>query len=273
MIARFGYLLAINWNLGEENTQTVEQQRAMAGYIRSLDPAGHHIVLHANAQDEVYGRLLGEQSPLTGLSLQNSYAAGHERTLRWVNASRKSRQAVGGSRRRAGVVQSRRASRSWLQRFQRQGPAGNAIQTIHDIRKWTLWGNLMAGGAGVEHYFGYQLPENDLVAEDFRIARKVGTTADRWSSFERTKIPFWEMTNANALVGNSNDNSRYCLARGASCTGLSAVWRHRRSRSEPGRRPVPRELVRSTERGKAHARVGAVGCGRCLEIGRSSERP
>ena len=46
MIARFGYLLAINWNLGEENTQTVEQQRAMAGYIRSLDPYRHHIVLH-----------------------------------------------------------------------------------------------------------------------------------------------------------------------------------------------------------------------------------
>ena len=26
----------------------------------------------------------------------------------------------------------------------------------------------MAGGAGVEYYFGYWLPENDLVAENFR---------------------------------------------------------------------------------------------------------
>jgi len=26
----------------------------------------------------------------------------------------------------------------------------------------------MAGGAGVECYFGYQLPENDLLLEDFR---------------------------------------------------------------------------------------------------------
>ena len=39
---------------------------------------------------------------------------------------------------------------------------------MHDIRKLTLWGKLMAGGAGVEYYFGYQLPENDLVCEDFR---------------------------------------------------------------------------------------------------------
>ncbi len=39
---------------------------------------------------------------------------------------------------------------------------------MHDIRKYCLWGNLMAGGAGVEYYFGYQLPEHDLNLEDFR---------------------------------------------------------------------------------------------------------
>ena len=38
---------------------------------------------------------------------------------------------------------------------------------IHDIRKQTLWANIMAGGAGVEYYFGYQLPENDLIMEDY----------------------------------------------------------------------------------------------------------
>ena len=46
LVARFGYLLALNWNLSEENTQTPEQQRAMSGYIRSTDPYGHHIVMH-----------------------------------------------------------------------------------------------------------------------------------------------------------------------------------------------------------------------------------
>jgi hypothetical protein len=217
MIARFGYLLAINWNLGEENTQTAEQQRAMAGYIRSLDPYGHHIVLHTypNSQDEVYGRLLGEQSPLTGLSLQNSYSAAHERTLRWVKASRKAG--------RPWVVAGDEQGSSSLgvppdpgyKGFSGKGPEGNAIQTTHDIRKWTLWGNLMAGGAGVEYYFGYQLPENDLVAEDFRSREKSWDYGRIALEFFRThKVPFWEMTNANALVGNtSNDNSRYCLAR------------------------------------------------------------
>ena len=159
--------------------------------------------------------MLGEQSPLTGLSLQNSYAAGHERTLRWVNASHRAG--------RPWVVAGDEQGSSSLgvppdpgyKGFSGKGPQGNAIQTIHDIRKWTLWGNLMAGGAGVEHYFGYQLPENDLVAEDFRSREKSWDYGRIALEFFRThKIPFWEMTNANALVGNtSNDNSRYCLAR------------------------------------------------------------
>ena len=43
--------------------------------------------------------------------------------------------------------------------------AGKVGYSIEDVRKQTLWGNLMAGGAGVEYYFGYQLPENDLICD------------------------------------------------------------------------------------------------------------
>ncbi len=42
------------------------------------------------------------------------------------------------------------------------------IYTQHEVRKQTLWGVLMAGGAGVEYYFGYQFTQNDLVCEDWR---------------------------------------------------------------------------------------------------------
>lgn len=38
LVARFGYELALNWNLGEENTQTTVQQRAMIQYIHDVDP-------------------------------------------------------------------------------------------------------------------------------------------------------------------------------------------------------------------------------------------
>ncbi len=217
MIARFGHLLALNWNLGEENTQTVDEQRAMAEHIRNVDPYTHPIVLHTypNGQEQVYGALVGEESPLAGVSLQNPYAAAHERTVRWVTASRKAGKPW--------VVASDEQGSSNLgvppdpgyKGFSGKGPQGNAIQTIHDIRKWTLWGNLMAGGAGVEYYFGYQLPENDLLAEDFRSRERswdFGRIAIQF--FRAHGIPFWDMTSANGLVGNAaNDNSRYCLAR------------------------------------------------------------
>jgi hypothetical protein len=87
--------------------------------------------------------------------------------------------------------------------------------TRHDIRKNTLWGNLMAGGAGVEYYFGYALPENDLECEDWRSREGAWQDCRRALDFFRNeKIPFWEMQEAGALVGNTKrDNTRYCLAK------------------------------------------------------------
>ena len=219
LIARFGYLLALNWNIGEENTQSSEQQLAMAMNLRDTDPyGGHHIVIHTfpNRQEAVYPALLGSRSPFTGASLQMAWNAVHERTLRWL-------------------VASAQAKKPWVAANDEQGPAGLGVPpdpgysgfagkdaqgrdvgyTLHDIRKYSLWGNLMAGGAGVEYYFGYGLADNDLVAENFRSRDKsweYGRIAVDF--FHSQKIPFWDMTNANGLVGNDkSDNSRYCFAK------------------------------------------------------------
>ena len=42
-----------------------------------------------NKQDEIYSQLLGDQSELTGASLQNSWQQTHQKTLQWVKASRR----------------------------------------------------------------------------------------------------------------------------------------------------------------------------------------
>jgi hypothetical protein len=219
LIARFGHELALNWNLGEENTQSPEQQRAMAGYIRHTDPYGHHIVVHTypNRQDQVYTQLLGDKSVLTGASLQNGWNETHAKTLRWV-------------------VESARAGRPWVVANDEQGPSnlgvppdpgyagfkgkagekdGKGGYDLNDIRKAVLWGNLMAGGAGVEYYFGYQLPQNDLGCQDFRSRdRSWDYCRIALEFFRDFKIPFWEMANADALIGNPrNENTRYCLAK------------------------------------------------------------
>lgn len=86
--------------------------------------------------------------------------------------------------------------------------------TLHDIRKATLWGTLLAGGAGVEYHFGYRLPQSDLVCEDFRSRdRSWDYCRIALEFFCEHQIPFWRMENADELVGNpGHDNSRYCFA-------------------------------------------------------------
>ena len=219
LVARFGYALALNWNIGEENTQSSEQQLAMAMNLRDTDAyGGHHIVVHTfpNEQEKVYPALVGSQSPFTGASLQMLWNAVHERTVRWVRASAA-------------------AKKPWVVANDEQGPANLGVPpdpgyagfagkdaqgrdvgySLHDIRKYSLWGNLMAGGAGVEYYFGYALPDNDLVAENFRSRDKTwdyGRIAIDF--FQSQKIPFWEMSNVDELVGNTaHDNSRYAFAK------------------------------------------------------------
>ena len=132
------------------------------------------------------------------------------------------------------MLASAQAGKPWVVANDEQGPADLGVPpdpgypgfagkdakgrdvgyTLHDIRKHTLWGNLMAGGAGVEYYFGYRLPDNDLVAENFRSRDKswdYGRIALEF--FHAQKIPFWEMTNADALVGNDEARQQPVLLR------------------------------------------------------------
>lgn len=220
LIARYGHNLALNWNLGEENTQTTGQQMAMAGYIKTVDPYDHHIVVHTfpNQQEKVYRPLLGKDSPFTGASLQNS------------NVTKCHHEVVGWTR------DSAKAGKPWAIAFDEPGDAGygmppddsypgmaklrkgkdaNKIPTVDQVRKYTLWGTLMAGGFGVEYYFGYKLPQNDLLCEDWRSRDQSWDYARHaLEFFHNNKIPFQDMKAADELVGNATfDNSAYCFAK------------------------------------------------------------
>jgi hypothetical protein len=86
---------------------------------------------------------------------------------------------------------------------------------LHDVRRHTLWGTLLAGGAGVEYYFGYSLPQNDLLCENWRSRERSWDFARVALEFLRDeRVPFWEMEPADRLAGNAaEDNSRYCFAK------------------------------------------------------------
>jgi len=218
IVARFGHNLALNWNLGEENTQTTAQAKAMIDYIAELDPYDHNIVIHTfpNQQEKVYDPMLGDRSKLTGVSLQNSsLETTHSDTVKWVEKS-----AAAGTPWIVAFDESGSASHGQCpdlgyNGFDGRDRSGKMAYTQHKVRKQTLWGTLMAGGAGCEYYFGYQFDENDIVCEDWR-SRDQSWDYCRIAIefFHENKFPFWEMFNADALVGNpKHDSSRFCFAK------------------------------------------------------------
>ena len=218
MIARFGHNLALNWNLGEENTQSTANQLAMIDYIADLDAYDHNIVLHTypNQQDKVYRPLLGTESKLTGLSLQNSsLKTTHEQTAKWVDASSKSGRPWVVAFDESGSAAHAQCPDLGYKGFDGHDKDGKMIYTQHRVRKQTLWGHLMAGGAGNEYYFGYKFVENDLICEDWR-SRDQSWDYCRIALefFHDNEVPFWEMRCMDELVGNpKRDVSKFCLAK------------------------------------------------------------
>ncbi len=73
----------------------------------------------------------------------------------------------------------------------------------------------MAGGAGVEYYFGYQQPCTDLNCEDWRSRDRMWDSNRFALNFFRNYLPFHEMVNCNDLIGNNNNSGDdgYCLTR------------------------------------------------------------
>jgi hypothetical protein len=217
IIARFSHHLALNWNIGEENTQSVEEINDMVDYLKEMDPYDHNIVIHTfpNQQDLVYTPLLGDKSRLTGASLQNSWSQAHQRTLKWRQESSKTGKPWVVVNDEQNPASQGVPPDPGYQGHSGEGEQGGKLYTLHDIRKNCLWGTLMAGGAGVEYYFGYQLPENDLICEDWRSRDKSWDYCRIALDFFKTeKIPFWEMQNQNSLIGNpDNTNQKYCFAK------------------------------------------------------------
>ncbi|MEZ6090911.1 MAG: DUF5060 domain-containing protein [Pirellulaceae bacterium] len=222
LIARFGHALALNWNLGEENTQSFEQQTAMIDYISEVDPYDHPIVVHTfpNQQDAVYGKLIGNRSKLTGVSLQNDgIEKTHRDTLRWVERSTAAGKPWVVAFDESGTAAHGQCPDLGYQDFDGHDSDGDLIYNEHDVRRKTLWGTLMAGGAGVEYYFGYKFVENDLLCEDWRSRdRSWDYCRFALNFFQGQHIPFWDMFSNDQLVGVSaadaeRNNERFCFAK------------------------------------------------------------
>lgn len=208
LIARFGHHLAVSWNLGEENGpanwtpigQTDPQKKAMASYIKQLNPYSCNVVLHTHAddghQDEYLEPMLGFED-LDGPSMQIGNPVDvHNRVKKWAEESEK-------------------AGKRWIVNLDEIGPHWKgAMPDSHDanhdtIRHHCLWGTLLAGGTGVEWYFGYRYPHTDLGLEDFRSRDNWWKQSTAATSFVG-QFPLEEMKSMDKLL---NEKDAYCLAK------------------------------------------------------------
>ncbi len=206
LVARFGHHLAVSWNIGEENGptkwspigQTDAQKKDMMNFLKKVNPYPSIVVLHTHSndshQDEYLNPMLGFGN-LDGPSMQIADPTRvHERVKKWVEESEKS-----GLR--------------WLVNLDEIGPAWKGVMpdsydAQHDtVRQNCLWGTLLAGGAGVEWYFGYRYPHTDLSLEDFR-SRDIWWKQSTIATHFIQQFPLEEMKCNDESV---NIKGAYCL--------------------------------------------------------------
>ena len=208
LVARFAHHLAITWNMGEENGpsswktsyQTDQNRIEMATYLKKTNPYQDPIVLHTHSNPEhrhnIMSALLGEPS-YDGISMQLGWLfRTHEETKKWLKLSADS-------------------GKKWIVCLDEIGPASTGVKPDaedpghDDVRTQCLWGNLMAGGAGAEWYFGYQYPHADLSCEDWR-SRDLMWDQTRYAlEFFHNYLPFSQMKSSDDLTGAQDD---FCFA-------------------------------------------------------------
>jgi hypothetical protein len=183
LIARFGHHLAVQWNLGEENSNTSAQRKSFADYIRAVDPYDHPIVFHPhwNQAETNYADSFGHPS----FEAASVHGDAYRYNQNAINIRRSSAQA----------------GRPWAVYGDEQTPAvASDMSNVSQLRKTALWGNLMGGGAGVEWYFGYQGAFGDVQSEDWRVAQPLWDQTRHAVSFFDTYLPYELMEPRNDLV-------------------------------------------------------------------------
>lgn len=148
LIARFGHLPAIRWNISEEPSTTSQQVIADAEYIYSIDPYKHAIGSECGYTVE---RRIHEYPPLMGKKYFNGawmqvHNDHHNEVLKYLNMADS-----------AGV--------KWVVGVDESSPTHP--QDIDKARK-EFWEVVTAGGEGLMVYFGYGTGTCDIANEDFR---------------------------------------------------------------------------------------------------------
>lgn len=195
LIARFAHHKNIIWNMGEENgsapwwphAQNDQQRYSMIRNIKDSDPYKNPVVIHTLPEEEmrepILKKLVGYEK-LDGVSMQiGNITDIHHDIKKWIELSKQSE-----------------SKKRWIVSMDEIGPwhtgtPDDANNTrIDSLRSHVLWSTLTAGGGGVEWYFGWLQPPNDLNAEDLRSRSKAWDQSAIAKNLFET-LPYPEMIN------------------------------------------------------------------------------
>lgn len=206
IVARFGYLNAVTWNLGEENgwdrtdrvgpvgsALSTQQRLDFAAYLDQLAYYDDFITVHNGHSSDarIFDNLQGDNS-ITGLSMQGVFTN--------VNRSKLSTQKYRN--------ESAISGRKWVVYYD-EAFTFDPIETdfrFYIFRQKALWATLTAGGAGIEHYAhitndGTRDIFLDIEMEDLRYSDPIFSYMKNAYDFYRdNNIPFQDMYNQDGIV-------------------------------------------------------------------------
>ncbi len=173
LIARFGYLPGLRWNVSEEPQITPQQMLENVNYITQIEPYGKALGAECSylpeKRDEEYNPLLGHKN-FDGAWMQ-IHKDHHNEILKWLGRSEKS-------------------GHKWVVSIDES----MAIYTDStDEARQIFWNVLTAGGEGFDVYFGYGGGTCDIANEDFRNRDEI------WSQLA-IGIEFFHNENINPLL-------------------------------------------------------------------------
>ena len=202
MVARFGYLNAVIWNVGEENgwqtnggnnfgnPNSTEQRIAFAQYLDDLIPYPDHIVIHNNPSVPIHEQLIAEGgTAFNGASFQSG-------------SINNNNQAQNIRTRMKALIADSAAStppKKWVvvldEPFIPNRPDNDDLE---NFRKTAIWNTFMLGGAGVGLYIG---GGGDVNVQDYREFSAYWQALDHaFDFFIDNNIPFWRMSDADDLT-------------------------------------------------------------------------
>ena len=203
LVARFGYLNAVTWNIGEENgwnretdpqvpwagppgrALTTQQQLDFAAYVDGLAYYNDGIVIHNGPSHDasIFDELQGVNS-YTGISMQGFYADGAVERPKLNTQQYRNESTLAGKK--------------WVVSYDEAFAFNSVVGEERILRERGLWAAFTAGAAGFEHYATGGL---DITQQDMRVYDVFfNQMKHAYDFYHDNNLPFQNMYNQDGLV-------------------------------------------------------------------------